>query len=66
MSRVRVMEKETSRVRPIAKAYGVLKPGVPVRELVAAIEAAYRREIEAEQRRAMHERFVQNAKEAGR
>jgi hypothetical protein len=55
---VRVMENETSRVRSLARAWGVMRPGASMRELVAAIEAAYRREVEAEERRAMHQRHI--------
>ena len=55
---VRVMENETSRVRSLAGAWGVMKPGASMRELVAAIEAAYRREVEAEARREAHRRLI--------
>jgi hypothetical protein len=55
---VRIMENETSRVRSLARAWNVMKPGASMRELVAAIEAAYRREVEAEERREAHRRLI--------
>jgi hypothetical protein len=55
---VRVMENETGRVRSLARAWGVMRPGASMRELVAAIEAAYRREVEDDARRAMHRRLI--------
>jgi hypothetical protein len=55
---VRVMENETSRVRSLARAWGVMRPGASRRELAAAIEAAYRREVEAEERREAHRRLI--------
>ena len=52
---VRVMEDSPGRLRQVARDWGVddrLRPSA----LVPRIEAAYRREVEAEARRAMHQR----------
>lgn len=61
--RVRVMENETHRVRSIAKAYGVYRDGLSMRELSEAIAKAYRREVEAEDRRLARERHFRMARE---
>ena len=55
---VLIMENETSRVRSLARAWGVMRSGASMRELIAAIEAAYRREVEDEARRAMHQQHI--------
>jgi len=54
---VRVMENDPERLRQVARDWGVddrLRPSA----LVPRIEAAYRREVEAEERRAMHQRHI--------
>lgn len=52
--RVRVMEKDPERLRQIAEDWGVKAPAGQAPEVVAvAIASAYRREVEAEERRAI-------------
>lgn len=51
--RVRLMEKDPARLRQIAEDWGVKAPPGQSPEVVAvAIASAYRRELEAEERRA--------------
>lgn len=61
---VRLMESETQRVRSIARAYGVYRDGLSMRELSDAIVKACRRELEAEERRAMHERAIRRLRDS--
>lgn len=54
MMRVRLMEKDPERLRQIAADWGVKSPPGQSAEVVAvAIASAYRRELEAEERRAL-------------
>jgi hypothetical protein len=56
MMRVRLMEKDPERLRQIAKDWGVKTlPGQAPGLVAVAIASAYRRELEAETRRAMRE-----------
>lgn len=61
---VRLMESKTKRVRSIARAYGVYRDGLSMRELSDAIVQACRSELEAEERRAMHERAIRRLRDS--
>ena len=55
--RVRLMEKDPERLRQIAEDWGVKSlPGQAPEIVAVAIASAYRRELEAEERRAMARR----------
>ncbi|MFM2150297.1 MAG: hypothetical protein RLZZ187_2603 [Pseudomonadota bacterium] len=54
---VRIMECNPARLRDLAREWGVPDNLAPCR-IVQRLEAAYRREIEEEERRAMHQRAL--------
>ena len=60
---IRIMETETHRVRSIARAYGVYREGLSMRELTDEIAKAHRREVEAEDRRLTRERHFRMVRE---
>jgi hypothetical protein len=56
---VRIMETDPKRVADLARAWGVRAVRCQsVAVTAAAIATAYRHEVEAEERRAMHRRFI--------
>jgi hypothetical protein len=65
VTRVRIMEDTPERLRQLARDFGADHRAAPSK-LVDRITAAYRRDVEAEERRAMHDRWVRHVKEAGR
>jgi hypothetical protein len=62
MMLIRIMEDSPDRLRDLARAWGADPRAVPSK-LVARIEAAYRREVEDEERRAMRDRWLRRARE---
>ncbi|CAB4141895.1 hypothetical protein UFOVP421_12 [uncultured Caudovirales phage] len=54
---VRIMESDPARLRDLARDWGVPDKLAPCR-IVQRLEAAYRREVEEEERRAMHQRAL--------
>lgn len=60
---IRIMEDSPDRLRDLARDWGADPRAVPSK-LVARIEAAYRREVEAEERRAMHQRAIRRMQDS--
>jgi len=54
---VRIMEDSPERLRQVARDFGADDRAAPSK-LALRIEAAYRREVEDEERREMHRRFI--------
>lgn len=64
--RVRIMEDSPARLRDLAQSWGVAAvEGQPAAVVSEAIAAAYRREVEAEERRIQAARLVRRLREAG-
>jgi hypothetical protein len=55
---VRIMESQPARLRTLAREWGVYREGLSLADMTARIEAAYRREVEAEARREAHRRLI--------
>ncbi len=68
MMRVRVAEDQITRLRETAAAWGV--PGAAAMRSIPAIKEAivraYLREVEAEERRVMHQRHINLLRESAR
>ena len=59
---IRIMEDSPERLRQIARDFGADDRAAPSK-LALRIEAAYRREVEDEERRAMRDRWLRRARE---
>lgn len=64
---IRVIATGPDALRDIAQAWGArVSPDAGAREIRAAIAAAYRGEVERDERRSAHERYMRMVAEGGR